>query len=143
MYIFTQTEARKGQTPNPRGHKAEHMTVNCRGRYLTLSLLLCKFLGLHAGAHISFALSDDGTKAYIRRADDPDDSQSTQTAKAYYNTNGKKLLQFSCSEAVRAVLSLAGAHSSCTCHVTPNPTFDNETGKTFYQILTSFPIMIN
>jgi len=134
-YTFSLKDAKRLRVDNTSSRR----TLRFYGKNIYPSALLADSLGLDSGSHVAITLDEDRpTNIFIRKADDADDNECTQTATVAYDCKRKGTYVFSSVAVVRHILELVGADKSVTMYVSPRPTTIE--GKMYYRILTETPI---
>lgn len=140
-YTFTRLDSQYGLAHNTKGSISNRRTMLFTGQRIVPSKMLAEQLGLVPGAHVAITMDEDNTsKIFIRRADDPDDNATTQTAKVSLGDRKKGTLVFCSVAVVNHVLSITEADISATLYVSPNATEID--GKKYYRIIVEQPFAI-
>lgn len=140
-YTFTRLDSRYGVAHNTRGSISNRRTLLFTGQRIIPSKMLAEQLRLVPGAHVAITMDEDNpSKIYIRRADDPDDNEKTQTARVSLYNKQKGILIFCSTPVVNHVLSVTEADISATLYVSPNATEIG--GKKYYRIIVEQPFAI-
>ncbi len=140
MYIFNKHDTMCAANPHNKGHRSVKRTLNVHHTAIYPSVLLCQEMGLVKGAHVAIAFREDQPdKVYIRRADDNDDNEKTQSAKVHSALSREKpTVKFCAMGAAKHILAIAGATKG-TFYVAATPTRLKD-GKEYYRIITEKPI---